>query len=203
MSLKFDFRDFERVAARLDAFADQIPYALAQSLNDGAEAARRELIETTWPSHVKARNASFMRAALSTKGTRASKKNLRVAIYDRLERASLFLHAEGGTKTPKGSALAVPSSAIADRRRSTGVPKGMRPRALPNSFVKGDSIFQRVGPKKRQLKLAYTLKPSTRIAADVPFEDDFERVMRREVSRAFGPRIKAAMETRKTPGKRR
>lgn len=198
MSLSFDFGDFERVAARMMAAADQIPFALAGSLNEASNLARRELIEQTWPSHMQVRNARFMAAALTTKGTRATKKNLRVEIYDRLGRGSLALHEQGGVKRPRGASLAIPSKSLQGSRNSKGIPAGLRPKALPQSFRKGDAIYQRTGGKgkSRGLKLMYTLKPGARITADVPFHQDFETVMRREVGRAFGPRLWAAMATR-------
>ncbi len=56
MSLTFDMRDFKRYARRMDALANQIPFALAQALNASAEIARKRLIEDTWPDHVQARN---------------------------------------------------------------------------------------------------------------------------------------------------
>ena len=143
--LTFDMRDFERAARNFDAILDQVPFALAQAMNDGVEFARQELIDHTWPQSVTVRNPRFLDAALTTRGNRATKTNLRVAIEDRLGRASLPLHAEGGEKRPKGSKLAVPSAAVAARRGVSGVPKGLRPRAIPNSFIKGNAVYQRIG----------------------------------------------------------
>ena len=167
--LTFDFRDFERAAARMGAMADQIPFALAQSMNDASKAARREIIDTTWADHVQVRNKRFMGVALRQKF--ANKRNLRVEIFDNLGRASLALHEEGGSKTSKQGNLAIPSSRIGGKRTGWGVPKGMRPKVLPNSFRKGDAIYQRTGSYKkatksspardgRGLKLMYVLRPS-------------------------------------------
>ncbi|WP_158812065.1 hypothetical protein [Beijerinckia sp. L45] len=197
MKLTFNFREFERAAKRIGGAMDQIPFALAQSLNDAAEATRKTLIEDTWPSSIKQRNKSFMKAALTLKGNRATKKRLRVAITDKLNRASLALHADGGTKVPRRANLAVPSKQIAARRSGRGVPQSLKPLNLADSFKKGDVIYQRVGKKGRKLKLAYVLKKAVKIKKDVPFRQDFARSMRREVSRAFGPRFRAAMKTRR------
>ena len=43
----------------------------------------------------------------------------------------------------------------------------------------------------------YGLTPSVEIRPDVPFERDFERAMWLGVTRAFGPRLRAAMATRR------
>ena len=223
MILKFDFSDFARVAKNIGAMADQIPFALAGALNDAAEKTRTELATNTWPSSVHARNRSFLSAALTTRGERATKQKLSVAIYDRLGRGNLLQHDRGGKSTARRGKLAIPSSAVGARRGSRGVPARLKPAAIPNSFVTDgsrantglthDAIYQRVGKytkagkgakKKgvkakdnRKLKLMYVLKPSVSIKADVPFDRDFERSMRSEVGKAFAPRLRAAMATRR------
>ena len=215
--LTLDISDFERAARNFDAILDQVPFALAQAMNDGVEFARDELINRTWPDSVTVRNQSFLKAALTTRGNRATKRNLRVAIDDRLGRASLPLHAEGGDKLPRGTKIAVPSAAIARRRGAGGMPKGLRPRALPNSFVKGNAVYQRVGayhkagtkgarkggaPRGkgydgRGLRLMYGLASSVEIRPDVPFESDFGRAMWLGMTRAFGPALNRAMASRR------
>ncbi len=59
--LTFDMRDFERAARNFDAILDQVPFALAQAMNDGVEFAREEIINRTWPASVKVRNPRFWR----------------------------------------------------------------------------------------------------------------------------------------------
>lgn len=210
--LTFDTRDFERAARNFAATLDQVPFALAGAMNDAVEFARSELIGETWPNNVTVRNKSFLNAALTTRGNRATKTNLRVAIDDRLGRASLPLHAEGGEKRPRGAAIAVPLPAVAGRRGAGGVPKGLRPRALPNSFVKNGVIYQRTGSyhkagsKKagggtaqdgRSIRPMYKLAPTVEIRPDVPFESAFERAMWIGITRSFGPRLAAAMASRR------
>lgn len=197
MSIKFDFRDFERVAKRMSAASNQVPFALARALNDGADKARKYLIEKTWPNSIHRRNDRFLNAALTTKGTRASKRNLTVKITDKLNRGSLQLHADGGTKTPKKSSLAIPSKQIQAAQTSRGVPKGLRPLAIPNSFKRGDAILQRPAKHGGKPVKQYSLRPTAKIKKDVPFREDFNKTMRREVFRAFGPRLRAAMNTRR------
>ncbi|SER58754.1 hypothetical protein SAMN05216548_12724 [Faunimonas pinastri] len=183
------------MASLLDAAADQVPFALSQALNDAAEKTRDRLINETWPSHVTVRNKSFMKGALSTKGERATKRKLSVTIYDKLGRASLKKHAEGGVKQGKGR-LAIPSAKVS--RGASGVRKTQRPANLQNKVVKGNAIYQRVGKGKRsKLKLMYGLARQARIKQDVPFESDFRRFMTEEVQRAFPGRIQAAMKTRR------
>ncbi len=215
--LTFDMRDFQRLARGIERLEKQVPFALSKALNASAEKARTELIDTTWAQHITVRDPNFLKNALTTRGARATKRKLRVEIYDKLERASLALHDQGGRKLPRGQTLAIPNRPIAARRGSKGVPKGLRPRALSRSFATkwktGDTlIFQQTGsyrkagpPNKagkrrpakdnRHLKLAYVLKSSVPVKADVPFHADFERVMRRQMPTQFGVAMVAAVNT--------
>ena len=190
--LKFDTREFERAAQRMGAALDQVPYAISVALNESAKVARSHEIDTVWPAHVKVRNKGFMRASLATEF--ANKRKLSVTVFDKLGRASLKKHDKGGTKTGRGK-LAIPDRKV--RRGSKGVVASQRPGALPNSFRKGDTIYQRSGRKGRRLKLMYTLKPAVQIKADVPFSSEFATVMRREMRARFGPAVAKAMRGRR------
>ena len=222
--LSFDFSDLRRASRGLGALDNQLPFALANAINASAEIGRRTLIEDTWPGHVEARDSNFLKAALTTKGERATKRRLRVVVYDRLGRAHLRAHEVGGTKTPRGSALAVPVEALAAKRTGKGMPQRLKPRALPNSFVtdgrranahlKQGAVYQREGAyrakgtkitrtgKKRKeaadfrtVKLMYVLRPSVPIRATVPFHADFERAVRRAMPIEFRAAIHRAMKT--------
>lgn len=200
MPVGFDMSDFERAASRAGALQDQIPFALSQSLNDGLFAARDHLITHTWPAHVSVRDPNFMRNALRVE--RASKGNLSGAVTSQGTRAGnrghLVMHEKGGVKRPSKSKIAIPDRKVLARRSGRGIPKSLRPGTAPNTFRKGDVIYQVTGGKKnRKLKLLYTLKPQAPIKGVVPFHADFDTVVRREVTRAFPNRIKAAMASRR------
>ncbi|GGC70663.1 hypothetical protein [Chelatococcus reniformis] len=198
IDVKFDLRDFERMARQLGAAADQVPFALAGALNDALFKTRTKLISETWPQHVTVRNAGFMRGALRIE--KATKGNLRGEINSSGvgDRGHLRLHATGGIKRAQG-ALAIPDPAKV-RRGAKGVSKNQRPRALPNSFRKGEVIYQRLVAKKRKtggLRLMYVLKPQATIKKDVPFYEDFRRSMIAEVHAAFPGAMAKAMRTRR------
>lgn len=226
--LVFDTRDFQHAARRMNALASQIPFALAGALNASAEIGRRTVIEDTWPNHVEARDPNFIKYALTTKGERATKRNLRVVVYDKWGRAHLREHEKGGTKTPRGSAIAVPVEDLAAKRTSRGMPQRLKPRALPNSFItdgrrpnthlKQGAVYQREGAYRakgtkvsrtgktrkeaadfRTVKLAYVLKSSVPIRATVPFHADFNRSVRHAMPAQFRVAMRRAMATaRKT-----
>lgn len=193
-----ELSDFERMAKRLGGAADQLPFAMSQTLNAAAEATRHHLIDDVWPSHVTVRRAGFMNAALTIKGERATKQDLSVTIYDRLGHAHLQEHAKGGWHKSRGH-TAVPNLRNV-RRTGSGVVKSQKPRALVNSFRKGDVIYQRGGGKKakaKRLKLMFVLKPQTRIRPDVPFYQSFAETMRREILERFPGALAHAMKTRR------
>jgi hypothetical protein len=194
--VKFDFGDWERKAAELSAAADQIPYALARSLNQAIEDAQTVLIVQTWPKAVHVRNATFMRAAL--RRIYATKGNLTAEIYDSLHRAQLQKHARGGTKTAKGAHLAIPSSEIPVG--SHGVTKSNRPAAL---IARTPKRALRITPrgifvgKGGRLHLKYTLRRSVPVPADTPFYEDFRVAVTNGMRTAFPYWLKVAMRTRK------
>jgi hypothetical protein len=171
-------------------------FALSRALNDAADEAYHFLIEDTWPKAVKVRNSNFLRWALRTNFS--TKYNLRVEIFDNTsdQRAHLSLHAFGGTKTPKGSRLAIPTSSV--RVGSHGVSPGKRPRNIPGGFIKGDVLYQPVGKgRHRKLRPMYVLTKKVDQPADVPFSMDFETQMRESAAKHFPQRMMEAMRTRK------
>ena len=194
IKVEFDFADLQKVALGLGARADQIPYALAIAMNRSADTTRQFLIKATWPTHVTARNPSFIAASLTTREARASKQSLAVEIYDKLQRGNLVMQAKGGVRKPKGGGnLAVPVSAV--QRTQRGVPQRLRPKNLKNAVKIRGNLFTRDGHGR--LKLVYALKPATAIPKRVPFYEDFYASMKRELERNIPLAVAKAMATAK------
>lgn len=199
--LRIDFSEFERAARRMNAARDQVPFALSKALNEAAEKTRTKLITKTWPGAVTVRNARFLNAALTTRGERATKKQLRVTIYDKLHRAHLEKHAFGGTKVAKGRGLAIPpSSGKTVRRTSRGVVKSQKPSAIiamtpaRSLRVLPHGIFTGEGGR---LHLRYSFERSAKIRKDVPFLEVFHASMLAEARAAFPEAMARAMMSRK------
>ena len=188
---QFDMSALERAAQQVGGALDQVPYAISLALNESVKVARKHEVDDVWPQHVEIRNRGFLGAALRTEF--ATKRNLRVTVYDRLGRGHLTLHESGGMKRAKGR-LAIPSQQV--RRTSRGVSTRQRPAALANSFRKGDVIYQRAGPRGRKLKLMYVLKTSAQVRAEVPFTAEFDAVMRREMQARFGAAVRKFYESK-------
>jgi hypothetical protein len=197
LKLDFDMRDFERKAAEIGGMMDQVPFALANALTSAAFKAREVLVTQTWPDHVQQRNRSFIRRALRIE--KARKNDLRVEIYDDLGRANLQLHAKGGARQARGKRLAIPPAGTAQRKAGGAIKAGQLPKAL---VARTPKRALRITPKGifvgegGRLRLKYVFKPSAQIEKDVPFYEDFQRVMQQEVAAAFPGAMQRAMQTR-------
>lgn len=197
LKIEFDMRDFERKAAEIGGAIDQIPFALANAMTSAAFKAREVLVNETWPSHVQQRNRAFIRRALRIE--KARKGDLRVEIYDDLGRGNLQLHAKGGTRSAHSRRLAIPPSGTAQRKAGGAIKAGALPKAL---IAKTPKRALRITPKGifvgegGRLRLKYVFKPSASIDKDVPFYEDFQRVMREEVAATFPASMRRAMQTR-------
>jgi hypothetical protein len=193
IAVEIDMHDLEAYAKKLGAAEDQIPFAIALALNRSADVTRNFLIQNTWPQHVNARNTSFIAASLTTKESRADKRSLSVEIYDKLDRGNLLMQATGGTRKPRGTKLAIPSTNVPKGQH--GVPKRLRPKNLANAFVKKGLLFTR--DRKGKVKLMYTLKSATTLPKRVPFFTDYEASMKRELMRTIPLAVERAMSTRR------
>jgi hypothetical protein len=209
--LTIDMTEIEGLAAQMNAAADQIPFALVKSMNTAANLTRKYIVEHTWPSSVKVRNTQFIAYALRWEP--ATKATMTVSIYDTLNKSvKLKLHAEGGTKTSPRGRFAIPNLKYVVKG-AHGVSPTQAPRNLPNSFVKGDVIYQRIMPSSgftrarlgalsrgavsRGLRLMYVLKQAVVDRKDVPFYRDFQTHMHDEIIKAFPHYMEQAMKTRR------
>jgi hypothetical protein len=195
--IEFDMSVFERKAKELRRQINQVPYALADAMNEAVANTRNVLVQDTWPSHVTQRNAGFIGRALR-RGSKATKRNLQVEIYDSLGRAHLKLHDAGGEKTARGKfAIPVPG---AIKRTSRGVSKNKRPSMIiANTPKRALRITDRgifVG-KGGRLQLMYAFAPSASVKPDVPFHDDFREAMTIELRTSFPAFVQQAMKGRR------
>jgi len=195
--VQFDLGDVERLMRQVESAVDQVPFVMSQLLDDGAFKARQVIVSDTWPDHVHMRNASFITAALRVE--KSTKRNLRVEIYDVLNRAHLKLHAEGGIKQGGAHRLALPLPGSV-HYTAHGIPASERPAGVIASTPKRALRLTRrgifVGAGGR-LHLRYSFKSSVTQPHDVPFYEDFEYVMRESMRTGFADAMRKAMATRR------
>jgi hypothetical protein len=194
--MEFDLSDFERKAYELNGAIDQVPFALANAMSRAAFQTREFMVKDMWPRYVEQRNRNFLRASLHIE--KATKRNLRVEIFDELNRGHLKLHAYGGLKKARKRLAIPPKGSV--RRTSRGVIKSQTPRAIIDRTPKralritSNGIF--VGQGGR-LHLRYAFKTSATVRPDVPFIPEFRRMMKEEAHRNFPKAMVNAMRTRR------
>ena len=161
--------DIKRATRRLtDIEKRQIPFATAGAINDTLFDVRKQIVGVTGPRSFDLRNRRFLGVAMRMEF--ASKRTLKGAVFDRLGRASLALHARGGTKRPRGQHIAIPSRELEGKRTIGGaIRKALRPRqvlskagrrqAFRVTFRSGqEAIVRRKGKKPSPLQVLYLLE---------------------------------------------
>ena len=203
-------------AKAMDAFGkNQIPFATAVALNDTAKDVRGKIINDTWPNSVTQRNKNFMKASLTPISKRnsevwATKRNLRAIVgttRTKMQRDYLQRLTEGGTKTPRGRHLAIPSNQNNVTRLSGGaIKKADRPRQLlnrKNVFIQklvrsGDmAILRRVGKDRYPVQMLYLLEPNGQIKKQFDFYEDANATARRAFNKNFRNSFARAKKTAK------
>lgn len=195
VAIKIDASDCIRVMRNLQAAEDQMPFALSLALNEATKRTREYLIKVTWPGGVKPRNASFIAASLTMKGSFATKKLLSTEIYQHPRmRGRVFLQqlARGGTRTGRGN-LAIPLSRIP--RGPRGIPARFKPKNMKDAVRKGNALYMRNA--KGKLELVHVLRPAVRIPKRVNFYEDYQRVMGQELYKQLPAAVERAMRTRR------
>jgi hypothetical protein len=199
MILVFDLSDVKRLADELGVARDQIPFAMSKTLNDAIFATRGVLTKETWPQHVTQRNPRFPSAVLHVQTS--SKSNLTASIDEtEVKAASLKDHAEGGVRKPtKAKDFAIPLPWYkALYQTQSGLRSGRRAQDIigkkTTRIVAGKGIFVLY---QGRMRLAFHLVPSVTMHKDVPFNEDFQKVMEYAINRELPAALEYAMKTRR------
>lgn len=171
-------------------FRDQVPFALSQTVNDLAFAGRTEIITKTFPRDFTVRNPTFARTLWKVeKGTKADPV---ATIRQNLDRGDMERHIQGGTKTPRGSKLAVPLNPNEVRGARGAVRKAQKPANLPKKYIRRvngkDVIFSRG-------KAMYVLLNSAAIAPRFGFYTDLENLVEQRWAGIFSDRLDRAIRS--------
>ena len=199
IKLSGNYRELEK---RLNSVQrKQLPFAFSKTLNDTAKKVRKQIVERTYPRSFDVRDKRFANATFSIKFS--NKRNLVAVVFDRLDRANLKLHAEGGTKRAKSGNIAIPSRYVKERRSGRGVRKSLRPRTVvdtPKGFIQREprkAIYQSYGRKGANKRLLYSLKSFANIRKTFPFYEDANRTVDRHLQRSFNVNLRKALRSRK------
>ena len=183
----------------------QIPFALSGAINDTLFDVRKQIVGVTARNAFTVRNKRFLGVAIRVE--KAKKTKLNGAVFDRLGRASLGLHARGGIKRARGQHVAIPTKAVEAKRTASGkIPKRLTPRtvlskagrraAFKIKFRSGqEAIVRRKGKKATPLEVLYLLERSVRIRKQFRFIEDAEKVAKRVLPGHFRTRLRKALRT--------
>lgn len=190
---------------------NQLPFAMAQTLNDAAFEVRQNTIKNTWGQGITERNTNFIKSVMMPiKGVnRATKKNLRAIVQNYPDgprhRDYLQRLAVGGVKTPQGNNLTIPARDLKLRPRG-GVTKANRPRQLLNrknvfkqtiSRTGQPAIFRRATKDRYPLQILYVLEPSGSVRKQFDFYDDANAKARYVMQKNFKKNYKRAVSNAK------
>jgi hypothetical protein len=110
----------------------------------------------------------------------------------------LRLHETGGTKTPQGKHLAVPTENVRRNKRQI-ITRGQRPRNLKRSFViqtaSGPVLFQR--KNKRTILALYDLEPKVKIKKESTVIEPTRRTVQMRFDVIFEKNLANAVKTAK------
>jgi hypothetical protein len=110
----------------------------------------------------------------------------------------LVLHETGGTKTPQGHSLAVPTENVRRTKRQI-ITRGQRPRNLKRAFVintqSGPVLFQR--KNKRSIVALYNLEPRVPIKRESTVVAPTEKVVQARFDKIFVEKLANAVRTAK------
>ena len=188
-----------------DAKRNQMPFATKQTLNSVAFSVRKNTVDRVAPSAFATRNKRFITASLRV--DLATKTTLRASVFDKLQRGNLEDHAQGGTKTPRGRHVAIPSRELAKKRSGRGVQKNRRPRTALNrktaftTVINGQKVIAERKGKAGKLKILYVLERSAKLRKSFPFYREADYVISAEVGPTFTKEFEKAMRTAKPRGK--
>ena len=184
MNVSIRIRDEELRASLIGLQAD-IPWTIQQTINDLLKMAQLAQYETMRKNFT-IRNESFLKYSVRLAfATRSSQRGSISMAGLGSQAESVFSTFEtGGTKTPRGNNIAVPSTNAWPNRGSKR-PGRNAPRNLQNSFVmkKGGNKFIMVRKGKGRKKppvLMYSLEQSVRIPNRLHFMDTVIPLVNRE-----------------------
>jgi hypothetical protein len=198
MYLKFSLKEFEQLADDLGVAQDQVAFASMRTLNDAMFAYKDELSTVIWPRHESVRNPHYPSAVLHV--DKATKLNLTATLRE-TKGVILAEHDVGSTRHATDQ-FAVPMPQYrAGKETQHGLRADARLRAIlakPNARrvvrIHDNRVY--IGVKGPKLRLAFVLKPSINVPADVPITQSFIDFVKKYVNDELPDALQAAMRTR-------
>ena len=199
--------DIEQVIEEVDEFfRKDIPFAFARAMNDTMFDVRARVTGPTFDKAFNVRNNRFPRIlwrvdTIRTGGPNAGpfrefkagvSEEMTVTLRQVEERDYILDHVQGGTKTPRGSSIAIPRSPEALRTKTGRISKRNKPITITNRkdtfLVKDKSGRKRfiARRKNKNLEIIYSFKQTAKIDKRFRFYEDAFDTVDRVALRYFG-----------------
>lgn len=184
-----------------ERFDKQVPFALAYALTITAKEAQAAVVKSLEGTFTLRGQWYKQSNKFGIKITPAKKTNLKASVHTQAD--WLELHETGGTKTPRGKELAIPTENVRRTKRQI-IQKSQRPKALigKRDFIlntkKGRVLFQRKGKGKRSKIVAlYNLEPKAVIKKQSTFFEPVEKIVEKNLQENFNKALEKAYATAK------
>ncbi len=197
--------DIEDVMKEVDGFFHkQIPFTIATAMNDTMFDVKSRIVTITYRNAFNVRNTRFPeqlwhvdkiitggRNATSFRAFKGGEiDNMFVTLRQKWDRGYMQDHVTAGTKTPRGSSIAIPKNADKMRNKGGSIRKSNKPLSITNrkdTFLIKDKAGRKRFIAKRtkgskSLEIKYTFVKSARIKVKFRFyEDAFDEIDRKLV----------------------
>jgi hypothetical protein len=174
----------------------QIIFAAAQSLTEVAKESQTAVIADIQQTFTTRGKWYLPSNKFGIKIKAAKKNDLTAEVKTAAD--WLSLHETGGTKTPDGRHLAVPTENVRRTKRQI-ITRSQRPKNLKRSFViqtaSGPVLFQRRGKKK--IVALYDLEPKVKIKKESTVIEPTRRTVQQRFDRIFEKNLANAVKTAK------
>ncbi|MDQ1610327.1 MAG: hypothetical protein QOG00_258 [Pyrinomonadaceae bacterium] len=172
----------------------QITFATAKALTLTAKQAQESVINAVKNTFTTRGNWYLPSNKFGIRISAARKDNLEASVHTAAD--WLEAHETGGTKTPRGKSLAVPTDNVRRTKRQI-ITRAQRPKNLRRSFVvqtrSGPVLFQR--KNKRTIVALYNLEPKAKIKRASTVYEPTLKVVSRRFDQLFARALDDALET--------
>ena len=190
--LKSNIKEFTKKLTRIQK--QQVPFATSRALNDTAINAQDAIVKGIQIRFVNRKKWWLKRQPTGVKVAFSNKRKLWAVVFTNAKFAGL--QEEGGIKTPKGRAIAIPAEKLPKRLHKAG---GARKLLQSNkkAFSSPKGIFRRRGKKRLPIIQQFSYAKTATVRPRLKFVLTATVATNRKFERNFYKRLSEAIKTAK------